>query len=124
MAAEDLLVYKKTEELFYRIYPTFRNFPRSEQHSMCRFIKEKFTVLLTNLSLANSVKSKRKTYIQEADAHLVALTTLVKLSRHQRYFSNGFFEDIDVSLTEIKKLLIGWLKSTTNPERKSNFSKG
>ena len=123
MSAQDLIVYKKTEDLFYKVYPTFRNFPKSEQHSMCRFLKENFTELLTCLSLANSVKSKRKIYLQEADARLTSLTTLVKLSHRQRYFSHGFFEIVDVSLTEIKKLLVGWIKSTSNPNRESSFSK-
>lgn len=36
----------------------------------------------------------------------------MKLSKHRKYISKGFFEEIDLDLTEINKMLSGYIKST------------
>jgi len=51
------------------------------------------------------------TYLQEADGYLQILKVLMKLSKHRRYISEGFFKEIDLQLTEINKLLSGYIKS-------------
>lgn len=112
MPVNDLLVYAKTESLLYRLYPVLVNYPKSEKFALCQQIKDCIFNILKNISLGNSVKSKRITYLQEADGHLQILKVLLKLSRHRKYISNGFFQDIDLQLTEINKMLSGYIKST------------
>jgi len=109
---QDLLVQKKTEQLLYKVYPRLVNFPKSEKFSLCQHIKESFFDILKNISLGNAVKSKRKTYLQEADAHLQTLKILIKLANNRKYISSGFFKEIDTNLTEINKLLSGYIRST------------
>lgn len=108
---EDLVVQKKTEQLLYKIYPRLVNFPKSEKFSLCQRIKEAFFDIIKNISLGNSVKSKRKTYLQEADAHLQTLKVLIKLAHNRKYISNGMFKEMDADLSEINKLLSGYIKS-------------
>ena len=109
---EELVVQKKTEELLYKVYPRLINFPHMEKFCLCQRIKEAFFDIIKYISLGNAVKSKRKTYLQEADAHLQTLKVLIKLSNHRGYISQGFFKEIDTDLTEINKLLSGYIKST------------
>lgn len=111
MAARDLIVYRKIEDLLYKVYPRLVNYPKSEKFSLCQQIKNNFFELLKYVSLGNSVKSKRKTYLQEADGHLQVLKVLMKLSRQRKYISKGFFKEVDLELTEINKLLSGYIKS-------------
>lgn len=111
IASSDLIVYAKTETLLYRLYPVLVNYPKAEKYALCLQIKECLYDILKNISLGNSVKSKRKTYLQEADGHLQVLKVLIKLSKHRKYISIGFYEDIDLALTEINKLLSGYIKS-------------
>jgi four helix bundle protein len=66
---------------------------------------------LKYISLGNSVKSKRLVYLQEADGHLQVLKVLMKLSKERKYISNNFYKIIDAELTEINKLLSGYIKS-------------
>lgn len=113
MSARDLEVYRRSEDLLYRIYPRLINYPKSERFSLAQTIKNAFFELLTNISLGNSVKSKRKVYLQTADGHLQTLKVLVKLSRQRKYISPGFFRAIDRELTEINKLLSGYIRSTS-----------
>lgn len=111
MAVDDLKVYRKTEELLYRVYPRLVNYPKSEKFSLCQSIKQNFFELLKCISLGNSVKSKRLTYLQSADGYLQVLKVLMKLSKERKYISKGFYKEIDLQLTEINKLLSGYIKS-------------
>jgi four helix bundle protein len=111
MSINQLIVYRKSEELLYKIYPRLINYPKSEKFALCHEIKERFFEMIKNISLANSVKSKRITYLQEADGHLQVIKTLMKLSKQRKYISEGFFREIDLELTEINKLLSGYIRS-------------
>lgn len=110
-SGEGLLVSKKSEALLNRIYPALVNFPKSEKFALCQEIKNHFYGLISNIEMANSVKSKRKTYAQEADGHLQTLKVLFRLSNNRRYISVGFYREIDIRLTEINKLLSGFIRS-------------
>lgn len=114
MPAEDLIVYAKAESLLYRLYPVLINYPKAEKFALCQQIKDCIYNLLKNISLGNSVKSKRLAYLQEADGHLQILKVLIKLSKHRKYITVGFYESIDLQLTEINKLLSGYIKSSVN----------
>ena len=111
MSVESLKVYRKSEDLLYKVYPKLINYPKSEKFSICQSIKDNFFDLLKFISLANSVKSKRITYLQQADGHLQVLKTLMKLSKQRKYISIGFFKEMDIQLTEINKLLSGYIRS-------------
>ena len=98
--------------LLYEIYPVLTRFPKSEKFALSKQIKDHIIELLKNISLGNSVKSKRKTYLQQADGHLQVVKVLNKLSRQRKYISMGFYEKTDVQLTEINKMLSSYIKSS------------
>jgi hypothetical protein len=123
MVADGLLVFSKAESLFYRIYPSLINYPRGEKYSTVAAIKDNFIGFLTRINQANSVKSKRIVYLQEADACLQTLKMLFRLSVNKKFIKQAFYEDISESLTEVNKLLVGYFKSASNKDYKSNFSK-
>ena len=109
---ETMLCYSKLEQLFHRVYPALRNFPVAEKYALSQEIKLGFLRALRCMQLGNTIKSKRKDYLLECEGELLHLTTVVRLCRNQKYISKGFFEDIDLCLSEIKKLLSGWIKQT------------
>ncbi len=111
-SANELIIYRKTEELLYKVYPRLNHYPKAEKFSLCHSIKDSFFQLLKYISLGNSVKSKRKTYLQEADGHLQVLKVLMKLSKQRKYISTGFFKEIDLDLTEINKMLSAYIRSS------------
>ena len=112
IAIYSLEVYRHTEELLYKVYPALVNFPKSEKFSLCESIKNNFFQILTHISLGNSVKSKRRTYLQEADGYLQTLKVLMKLSRQRKYISKGFYREIDLELTTINKMLSAYIKAS------------
>lgn len=111
---QQLIIYSKTEHLFYRVYPSLRNFPKIEKWGVAKDIKECFLDILKYMSLANSVKSKRRVYLAEAEGHLHHLTTLWKFSFTRRWISKEFYQQVDELMTEIKKMLSGWIKSSSS----------
>ena len=119
----NLLLYAKSEDLFFKIYKTLRNYPQAEKFALCADIKRDFSSLLRAISLGNSVKSKRIAYLQEADGHLVNLKTWFTIAKKQKYINIPFYEFIIESLSEIKRLLVGFIKSSTSPDYSSKFKK-
>lgn len=119
MERDSLILYAKTEALFFQVYPSFKNYPKAEKFSLCAHIKQCFVDLLERLGLAKMVPSKRKVALQEAAGYMNNLVTLFRLSRSERYISAGFFEQIDLKITEIKKILVGFMKSTGNRPRQT-----
>ena len=107
-----MLIYKKTELTLNRIYPTLKNYPKAEKYVLCAEIKKEFLALLKYIMMANKVKSKRKTYQQEADGHLQVCKILMKLSYDRKYISAGFYKEISNNLVEIGKMLSGWIKKS------------
>lgn len=111
MAVQNLIVYEKTEELMYKVYPALQNYPKHERYALSQTIKLEFFEILKFIALGDKVKSKRREYLQSADGHLQTLKVLMKLSKKRRYISVGYFEDVDLRLTEIDKLLSGYIRS-------------
>lgn len=105
-----LKAQSKTEALFQRIYPSFRNFPKAEQHALCLFIKEGFVELLRALSLAHKVKSKRRAFLYEADGLVMNIKTLLRLATFMKYLSTGFFTDLDLKLSEVTDFIVKAIK--------------
>lgn len=112
MSVKSLNLYTKTEELLYKMYPVIIKYPKSERYALCQTIKTEFFELLKFISLANSVKSKRSTYLQEADGHLQVLKVLIDLSKKRKYISTGFHRDVRNELEIINKMLSGYIRST------------
>lgn len=50
-------------------------------------------------------------YAQEADGYLQTLKVLIKLSKERKYISVNFFEMIDLELTEISKMISGYIRA-------------
>lgn len=115
MEKDSLILYSKTEALFFEVYPALKNFPKIEKQGICLEFKRTFIGLLESISLAKEVPSKRKEALQSAAARTRNLVTLFRLSRNNRYIGIEFFKHIDLKITEIKKILAGFLKSTRRP---------
>lgn len=107
----NLMLYNRMSNLLNRIYPTLINFPKSEKFALTQDIKNCILEYLTYISKANSVKSMRLKYSQEAESYLIKTKTLLKLAYNLRYINEGFYKIISLELTEISKMLAGYMRS-------------
>lgn len=101
----------RMDSLLNRIYPALRNFPKSEKFALSQDIKVHFIQYLSYVDRANSVKSKRLEYSQEAQAYLNTIKILIRTAYKQHYIGSGFYKDISLELTEISKMLVGYIKT-------------
>ena len=98
--------------LLNEVYPTFKNYYNSEKHRLCDKITDAYLNLLENLSLANTVRSKRKYYLNKADGYIQHCKALNDLSFSQKQISEGFHDNVDLKLSEIGRMLSGWIKKS------------
>ncbi|NWN92307.1 four helix bundle protein [Marinobacter adhaerens] len=117
---ESLKLYAKSRALLLKVYPTFRNFPRIEHRQLCNTIKNSFEVLLNQIAIAKHVTAVRTRMdaCKKAAASLQDLTTWYYVSVEMRYISRGHYEEVDQRLTELKKILAGFMKSIGSSRRK------
>lgn len=111
ISVEDLEVYKRAEQLLFRVYDPITNYPNCEKFRLSQKTINTFLELLTFMSLGNDVKSKRKEYLQTADGHLKMLKICFRLARYKKYIGKEFHRQISVELSEIGKMLGGWIRS-------------
>lgn len=94
------------QQILTMMQPSFRNFPKEEREIVVTLIIKNFTTIVGLLNLAIQVKSKRLGYLQEAQAHLYTLRSLIHFCKDCQYISLGFFQDIDLRLTSVDTDLI------------------
>lgn len=87
------------------------NYPKSEKYALAQDIKNCFLEYLTYIARADKVKSKRLIYAQEAEGYLQKIKTTIRLSFNRKYVSKGFYRDISLELTEISKMLSGYMRA-------------
>ena len=98
-------IYRRTEELLYKIYPTLVNYSSNEKFGLVSKIKDTFYELLKSIALSSKVSSKKNYHLQEADGYLQVLKVLYKLSDRNKEISHNFWREVDVQLTEIEMLI-------------------
>lgn len=106
-----LLVMTKVETLFFRLYPVFKRFPKSEKYSLTARIKEAFYDIICHLATGSSVPSRRFVEYQLADANIKKLKFMLKTAYKQKYFSNSNYEETDLEMTEIAKMVSAMIKT-------------
>lgn len=112
MEKEELLVYMRMENLLNRVYPALKNFPKSEKYALSQDIRHLFLKYLSLIDQANCVKSKRFVFAQEAQGCLNTISSAFRIAERQKFISRGFYKEISLELSEIGKLLAGYIRSS------------
>ncbi len=107
----DLEIYIRMFNLLKRIYPALINYPNSEKYALAQDTKNCIFGYLNYVSRANNVKSKRMIYAQEAQGYLEDLKAKIMLAYYLKYIGKGFYKDISLELTEISKMLAGYIRT-------------
>ena len=114
---EDLRIYKKAELLYKTIHASLLNFPKRERYGLTKEIEQSLLNVLKYIQLANKVKSKRKTYIEETDGNLHICKALMKLSLDFGYISQNYYIVLERSFIELSKMISSWMKSTSTNKK-------
>lgn len=107
---ENLKIKQKTEDMIKYGYIALRQFPKSEKFSLALDIKRTMYATLEQIIRANRSRDKRET-LYAIDTEIEILRTQVRLAMELQFIPFAKYEVWSGHLTEIGKMLGGWLKS-------------
>jgi len=108
---QDLVIYQKMYDFILYLFPIVDRFPKHEKFALCVNIKNCCIDISRLIVRANKARNKRP-LLFDIDVALEELRLLLRLSRDRRHLSNKSYEHSARQLTEVGRLLGGWLKST------------
>jgi hypothetical protein len=107
---EPLKIKQKIEDMIAYAYIVLAQFPKSEKHTLAAEIKKSMFRLL-ELVIACNKKYFKKTTMQELDVELDMLRSYVRLAVTLKFIPLKKYEIWAGYLTEIGKMIGGWMKS-------------
>lgn len=106
---------QKIEDLMEYAYPALAQFPKSEKFAMAADIKRCLDVMLERCIEAEKSYYK-KTTLKELDVSIAKCKTYVKMAYRLQFMPYKKFEIINGYLTEIGKMVGGWIKAMNEAE--------
>lgn len=106
---------QKIEDMMDYTYPVLQQFPRSEKQAMVLDIKRCMDAMLERCIEAEKAYYK-KTTLRELDVAIAKCRTYVKMAYRLKFMSYKKFEIINDYLSEIGRMVGGWIKSMNEAE--------
>lgn len=108
-----LKVYQKWEDMAAYLYIALRSYPKSERFTLAAETSKALWEIGTCIMRANSVygKPEKRRLIEQADLALVRMKVLVRMGMKLNFLALKKYEILSGQVTEIGKMLGGWLKS-------------
>lgn len=108
-----LLTYQKMTNLIFYSKNLLNKYPKSERFDLCSDIKNLLYRMLRNIIFAwKEYKQEDKLkYLKEVDVDLIVLKSLITISYQYQYISQKNYMVWNEHVSEIGKLVGGWIKS-------------
>jgi len=106
----ELLIIEKTSDCFKYLHNALNYFPKSEKFVLASDIRRVFFEMLVLFITANKARDKKK-YLYDADVKLEVLRFNIRIAKDLQYLKLKQYEILSRQLTEIGKMLGGWIKS-------------
>lgn len=115
MAKKDnkIITYEKINNLIFYTDNLLKKYPKCERFNLCTDIKNLIYECLRNVIYAwkEFENEKKLTYLKKVDVDLVVLKTFILISYKYKYITQKNFMVWTEQVTEIGKLIGGWIKS-------------
>jgi len=108
---EDLIIYQKMYDLILYAFPILNRFPKNQRFVMAQQIQNTMVEIQKKIAEANKIRNRRR-LLFEIDIELDKLRMLIRLSKDLRLIDVKKYEQFTIRITEIGKLLGGWMKSS------------
>lgn len=106
--SQDLQIRLKVEEMILYAYAPLRNFPKSEKHVLSAEIRQCMLRLLRLVVIVNR-RYHKKTTMQDLDAELDLLRSMVRLSLDLKFLPFKQYETWAGYLAEVGRMVGGWM---------------
>lgn len=112
MAQQEMVIFTRTFDLLAWLLPATNHFPRNHRFTLTRRLLDAAFDLREQLEIANHRSGKeRLRYLLLADEALNRLRSYLRLAARLEWFSAGQYQHAAQMVTEIGRLLGGWIKS-------------
>lgn len=116
MSLQDFTVYTKTYDYMNWLFPITMAFPKSQRFVLAQRMEN--TVLsMLELIIEGNASQNKLPYIQNALTKLELLQVLTRFAKDQRFLSLHKYEVASTKLTEIGRLLGGWLRKVRRDKK-------
>lgn len=107
---QNLKLFQKTYDYYEWMYPHLKNYPKSERFTLVQHIENTLLDLLACIVMARK-REDPLPQLEQADIHLETLKIYLRLSKDLEFISMGLYEESSERVTEIGKLLGGWIEA-------------
>ncbi|MCP4358205.1 MAG: diversity-generating retroelement protein Avd [Chloroflexi bacterium] len=112
MTRQEMPIFSKTFDLLTWLLPLSNNFPRAHRHTATQRLLNAAFDLRERLEEANLRRgSARRAKLNEADEALARVRLYLRLAERWQWISPGQYRHAAGMVSEIGRLLGGWLKT-------------
>jgi four helix bundle protein len=109
--ADDMVIFTRTFDLLMWILPQAEKFPKTQRFILTKRLTDAILDFQEALFDAHAHReAKRLEYLRMADSHLNKARLYLRLVHRMGWLTDGQYEHVSVMVTEIGRLLGGWLK--------------
>lgn len=110
---DDMVIFTRTFDVLDWLLPRTEDFPAVHRFSVTKRLQDAALDFQEAIYDANARAGvERLLYLRTADAHLGKVRLYLRLVHRWHWLSNGQYEHISRMVTEIGRLLGGWIKQT------------
>jgi four helix bundle protein len=108
-----LVVWQKAVELVTEVYRITESFPKKEEFGLAAQMRRAAISVPSNIAegLTRKTNKDKLHFLNIAQASLSEIDTQLEISRRLEYFGQPTYEDLEIKLVEIEKLLSGLIRS-------------
>ena len=115
---EEMVIQSRTFDLLAWLLPMTNKFPRPFRFTVTQRLSLVALEFQEALILAQSSSGReRSKQLVICDARLTQLRLYLRLAHHWQWLNDGQYEHVSRMVSEIGKLLGGWIKQSKNTKR-------
>lgn len=119
--AKNLQLSERVKIFRKQIYTSLINFPKHERYSLTQNIKNDLIMMSAEIERARYTPQARIESLKTAQECLYRLGIMINIARDAKYISHNYYNTLSVRLTEISKMLVGYIKYASNLKNKGKI---
>lgn len=119
--AKNLQLSERVRIFRKQIYTSLINFPKYERYSLTQNIKNDLITMSAEIERARYTPQARIESLKTAQECLYRLGIMIDIARDAKYISHNYYNTLSVRLTEISKMLVGYIKYASSLKNKGKI---
>jgi len=109
--ADDMVIFTRTFDLLMWILPQTEKFPKAQRFVVTKRLNDAILDFQESLFDAHAHRgTERLDYLRMADSHLNKVRLYLRVVHRMGWLDDGQYEHVSVMVSEMGRLLGGWLK--------------